>query len=129
MEKDLFMQATRRKLRYPTSRGFVTTEDLWDLSFSQLNQLFQTLSKAHKEVSGEDSLIETETAESKIISLSMEVVKFVFGVKQAEYEKQKVAQANKAERQKLLEILESKENEALQGLSKEEIQKRIEALS
>ena len=44
---ELFEIATRNKYRFPF-KGWISTEDLWDLSVQNLDGIFKTLNKEFK---------------------------------------------------------------------------------
>lgn len=115
----LFVKATQKKFRFPY-QGEILTEDLWDLSQAQLDKVYQTLGKQVKKAS-EDSLLDCKTAEDKILSDKMEIVKYVFKSKQEAAEKAAKAQATRAKNQRIADIIASKEDQALQNMSVEQL--------
>lgn len=120
-----FEMAAREKYRFPF-KGSITTEDLWDLSLEQLNAVFQTLSK-EKKTSDEDSLLITRRSkEEEVLANRIEIVKHIFSVKQSEALARVEAAKKKAERQKILEIIADKENEALKNLSLDELKRMVD---
>lgn len=126
----MFEKASRQKLRFPY-QGSISVEDLWDLGVEQLDSLFKALNSRLKEQS-EESLLGTKpyhSAEDERVTLSVAIVRHVVEVKLAEAAEKSLAKERKAKRQKLLEILESKKEGELQGLSMEELQKRLDELS
>lgn len=54
---ELFEIAIRNKYRFPF-KGWISTEDLWDLSVQNLDSIFKTLNKEFK-TTGEESLLGT----------------------------------------------------------------------
>ena len=124
----MFEKASRLKLRFATKRGNVSTEDLWDLPLTQLDVIYQDL---HKQAEKEDtvSLINKPAKVNDRTQLSLDIVKRVYEVRVAEAEARKNAEASAAEKQKLLALLAEKDDEALKGMSREELQKKIDELS
>jgi hypothetical protein len=122
-----FERATKQKLRFDTAVGLVSVEDLWDLPLEQLDKLAQTL---HKEVeSGEEvSFIEAKkpTAAFTELKLKFDVVKCIIEVRMAAKKKLEKAAATKARKAKILEIMEKKQDETLEGKSLEELQALLE---
>jgi hypothetical protein len=118
-----FERATKQKLRFDTSVGRISVEDLWDLPLEHLDKLAQAL---HKEVeAGEDvSFIEAKkpTAAFTELKLKFTVVKRVIEVRMAAQKKAEKAAATKAKKQRILEIMEKKQDESLEGKSLEELQ-------
>lgn len=130
----MFEKATRQKYRFDSLKGQLTVEQLWDLPLQAKNGFdLDTVAKVvNQELKGvtEDSFIETRSNPRKgELEDKLEVVKHIIGVKQAE-NAAKLDEANrKAERERLQQILATKQAQQLEGLSVEEIQKRLDALS
>jgi hypothetical protein len=122
----IFEQATRNKLRFRISNGFVTTEELWDLSLESLNNLARGLNKLLKDT--EESFIEEKTVADKKLELMFEVVKSVIEVKLKDKKDSLEHQKKIQRRSELLEILNEKESQVLRSKSREEILKELEEL-
>ena len=133
MSINLFEYATRNKLRFPSARGELTTEQLWDVPLRSkdefnLNSIAKAASKAWKDAAEENFVETTKTSEHLRLELTLEIVKYVIGVKLAEEEAAKNRAAKKAEKEKLLQILAEKQTGQLSELSEKELEKRIRAL-
>lgn len=126
-QSNLFEQASRLKLRYKTNCGLVTTEDLWDLPLTSLDEVAKSLNKQVKEA-GEESFIEVKSTANEKLELSFEIVKYVIKVKLVEQEAAKLAKENAAKKQQLLELLHQKQNEELGQLSIDEIKNMLAKL-
>jgi hypothetical protein len=124
---NLFEQASRRKLRFDSSIGQLSTEQLWELSLPQLNELAISLSRKVKDVSTE-SFIQTETKVPKELLLRFEIVKTIIAVKLEEAEKAKKAAERKIQRDKLLNALANKQDEKINGMSIKALEKELDAL-
>lgn len=126
----IFEMASQFKFRYPY-KGLITTEDLWDLSTSQLDIVYRNLSKELKAID-EDSLISTHSADEGVkaneLKNKIEVVKYIFNHKQQAAELRRMAAANAAEKQRILGVLADMEDNALRSMSKEELLKRLSEL-
>lgn len=123
---NIFEVATRSKLRFPY-RGQQSVEDLWDLSVEDLDTIFKTLNAKVKQTK-EDSLLSVKSAESAILDTQIEIVKYIVTVKLREAEKRAAEKALRAEKQKILEIINDKKDEALKNMSVEELQSKLAAL-
>ncbi|AFQ96396.1 hypothetical protein [Bacillus phage vB_BceM_Bc431v3] len=121
--ENLFEVATRTKMLFPF-RGMINVIDLWDLTPNQLDLVFKSLNAQFKQAS-EESLLKVKTPADKVVEVQIEIVKYIVSVKVAEQEARLQAQARKEEKQKLLSILATKEDEELQGKSAEEIRAMI----
>ena len=123
---NIFELATREGLRF-NFKGSSLTEDLWHLSIEQLDGIFKGLNAQAKQAS-EESLLSAKSDIDKILDLKIEIVKHIVAVKLREVASAK-AQSEKAEKkQKLLEILANKQDDALNNMSEEELQKALSEL-
>ena len=126
----LFEMASQFKFRYPY-KGLITTEDLWDLSLSQLDVVYKNLNKELKAIDG-DSLIATRATNDAVkaneLENKIEVVKYIFNHKQQAAELERMAAANAAEKQRILSVLADMEDSALRNMSKEDLMKRLAEL-
>lgn len=126
MVENIFEYAAKNKVRYPF-KGFITTEDLYDLSLENLDTVFKTLNKQVKQVN-EESLLNTKTTEDEELEVKIQIVKHLFNVKTEERNARLVAKERKEQKQKILEIMANKQNEALQNKSLDELQKMLDEL-
>ena len=125
MEK-MFEYATRNKVRFPF-KGVISVEDLWDLTLANLDSIYKTLNKQVKQ-SEEESLLNTKTTVDKELDVQIAIVKHIVAVKLAEQEAREKASARKAQKQKIMAIIASKQDEALQNSSVEDLQKMLDEL-
>ena len=125
MEK-IFEYATRNKVRFPF-KGLISAEDLWDLSLTNLDSIYKTLNKQVKQ-SEEESLLSTKTTVDKELEIQIAIVKHIVAVKLAEQEAREKASAKKEQKQKIMAIIASKQDEALQNSSVEDLQKMLDEL-
>jgi len=126
MEKNIFEIASRERLRFPF-KGLVSTEDLWALPVKDLDLVFKTLNSQLKQ-SSEESLLDTKTQQDEELETKIEIIKHIVGVKILEEAAKFRAKKNKEQKQKILEVIASKQDSALEGLSIEELQKMVEEL-
>lgn len=123
---NLFEIATREKYRFPY-KGQIGVEDLWDVSVTGLDSIFKML-KAQEKKFDEEGLLSHKTSADTELDNKLEIVRYIFGVKMAEKAKREEAVKRKAEKEKLLEILSEKEDNALKSLSVDELRARIAAM-
>jgi hypothetical protein len=123
----MFKQATKNKYRFQTARGAVNTEDLWDIPETQLKSVARNLKTQLKE-QAEDDLFETRTKEDAITQAKFDIVMAVYHERMADKAKAVNAKEVAAEKQKLLALIDEKENEELRGLSAEELRKKLSEL-
>ena len=125
MEK-MFEYAIRNKVRFPF-KGLISVEDLWDLTLTNLDSIYKTLNKQVKQ-SEEESLLNTKTTVDKELDVQIAIVKHIVAVKLAEQEAREKTSAKKAQKQKIMAIIASKQDEALQNSSVEDLQKMLDEL-
>lgn len=123
---EMFVIATKNKFRFPY-RGFVSVEDLWDLTLEQLDTVFKTLNSQYK-AAQEESLLTVKSKEDKQIELMIDIVKYVVLDKQAEIEKRKSNKERKEKKQRILEVMYAKQEEEIRNKSTEELQKMLDDL-
>lgn len=124
--EQLFINASRLKLRF-NYKGSQSVDDLWDLPLTALDSIFKDLNKKVK-AQAEESLLNTRSKEDELTEMAIEIIKFVVATKQAENKAKVDAQERKQKIQRLLEIKDKKQNESLESMSMEDIDKTIAAL-
>lgn len=126
---NLFIKASRRKLRFPT-QGQVATEDLWDLSLESLNDC---AIRVHGEIApAEINFLEKSDRRKdqsrKDNELRLEILKFVIATKQDEAKERKDRADRKAALATLLEVRDRKAANKLEGMSLTNLDKQIAEL-
>lgn len=124
---NLFEKATRQNLRFTTTKGSVTTEDLWDLKLEALDTLAKGLKKQVDD-SGDTSYIKKQSTTNETAKLAFEVVLYIINTKLAEAEAAATAADKRAKKAKLLELIDSKENEVLGNKSIEELRAELASM-
>lgn len=122
----MFETASRRKYRFPF-HGSINTEDLWDLSVQNLDLVFKALNTQVKQ-SSEESLLQTKNPASQQLETQIAIVKHIVSVKLAEAETRRLASENAQKRQRIMEIISSKQDEELHSKSIEELSKMLDTL-
>ncbi len=124
--ENIFEYAARNKVRFPF-KGTISTEDLWDLSLSNLDSIYKILNKQIKQ-SNEESLLNTKTQTDEELEVQIAIVKHIVSTKLAEQEAREKAAAKKAQKQKILAVMSAKQDEALQNSSIADLQKMLDDL-
>lgn len=122
---DLFKIATKKKYRFDY-RGVITVEDLWDLDVEELDRVYKSL-KVKQKNSAEESLLQTVSKEDKELNNKIEIIKTIVADKLSAKERAKKAAAQKAQNQRILEIMADKQDAALKEKSVEELQAMLES--
>lgn len=130
---NIFETASRKAYRFPSVRGQLTTEQLWDLPLTSatnpsLDAVAKSVNAELKNVTTE-SFVSVETNPAKgALETKLEIVKRIIAVRLAENEASRNAVAKKAEKEKLLDVLSRKQDASLESLSEDEIRARVAAL-
>ncbi len=133
MSEKLFETAARKKFRFPSVKGVLTVEQLFDLPLTAANgfcldAVAKEINSELKSVSEESFVAVASNPQKGVLEDKLEIVKHVIGVKQAE-NAARVAAADKAEqRERLRQILRDKKDKSLEGLSEAELEARLDAL-
>lgn len=123
---NMFEVAVRNKFRFPF-RGLVSTEDLWDLSVQQLDEIFKAL-KSQEKKAQEERLLNARTPEDTVLEAKIEIIRHIVSVKLEEEEQFKRAKAVQDERRKIMAVLADKQDEELRNKSSEELQAMLNQL-
>jgi hypothetical protein len=120
---NIFREATRRKLRVQTSQGLLSVEQLWDLSLNKLSTIIKNLKKSMKEYDDDELsfLDETKVVDTEK-ELTFNVLKEVYMTKKEELDQERNASAIKENNQKILRLIQQKQEEDLGNKSIEELQ-------
>lgn len=124
--EEMFIKASREKTRFPY-KGLATVEDLWDLPVTELDKIYKSLNAKAKQAQ-EESLLEVKTSEDEELTVQIEIIKYIVSVKLEEKKAAEMAKERKEQKQKIMSILASKQDEALQGKSIEELEKMLDEL-
>lgn len=135
---DIFERASRAQLRFNTTVGMITTEDLWDLPLTarngkglSLDALAQGVYAQLKARGEAPSFVEPAKPDQvkTELELKLDIIKYVIKSKQDEAAAAEKRAATIERKQKLLEILDAKDDEKLKSMSREEIEKELNELA
>ena len=129
----MYKEATRLKLRFPSNRGELTVEQLWDLSLNSLKNIVKSMYDAKKKFTKMDdelSFLEgvENSEEQKLAELRYNIVKDIYTTKANENKEALSTAEKKAKKQQLLEIMQRKREQKFENMSEEELQKEIDSL-
>lgn len=111
-----------------STKGTLTVYEVWDLSIEQLDVLYKMYNRIlNDEIA--NSLLETKSMAFNDIRLKIDIIKHIFDVRQEESIAAKKKKENAIKRQKLLQVLEDKQNTALVNSSIDDIMKMIDELN
>lgn len=123
---DMFEKSVKGKYRFPY-KGQIAVEDLYDLPLGSLDTVFKTLNVEAKKTD-EESLLQTKSEEDDILATKIEIVKYIFNEKLEEKKNRQEAAERKEKKQKIMQIIATKQDEALQNASVEDLQKMLDEL-
>ena len=130
---NIFEKASRENLTFSTSRGLFTVSDLWQLPLTSstgkvnLNDLavgvFKTLDSTPTVSFVEDAPIVDQTNQ-----LRLDVLKHIICVIKTERDAAAAAASKKETKQKILEIIAKKQDDALSNKSVDELKAMLETV-
>lgn len=132
----MFANATRKKFRYPY-KGQINTEDLWDLTIEQLNQIYITLSKQLSEENTNLGLgfiipnpicAPASVPECNEIQEKMDIVRRVAEQKAFELSELEREKERNSEKAHIRDILLAKREQELMNKSAEELEDMLKNL-
>jgi hypothetical protein len=131
---DIFERAARAKLRFASSIGDLTTEQVWDLPLTAKGERPNLDSLARAAFSEIKSLEEgsfvTLTPDPRKVDLELrlDILKHVIAAKLESKAAAEKAAENAERKRKLLSVLASKEEAEMAGMSKDQIEAEIAKL-
>ena len=123
---NIFEAASKNKYRYPY-KGMITTEDLWDLTPAQLDIVYKALNKGVSEAQVSSLMCKVTEVDAELLN-KIEIVKHIFNAKETEAEARKNDAAKHAKKQRILDILAQKQEDALQNMSEDDLKKMLDEL-
>lgn len=122
---DIFKEASKVKLRFKTSVGTISVENLWDLKLEKLDELAVSLEELVDKTSKKSYLtVDTkETKESKLNKLRFDIVLDILKTKVANQEKASKAAETRAHNAKIDALIAKKKEEQFENMSIEDLEK------
>ena len=97
------------------------------MSLTNLDSIYKTLNKQVKQ-SEEESLLTTKSNVDTELEVQIAIVKYIVSVKLAEKETAEKASTKKAQKQKIMSIIATKQDEVLQNSSIDDLKKMLDEL-
>lgn len=126
----MFEKASRKKYRYPSANGLLSTEQLWDLPLKgklSLNAVAVAISKEIREEENE-SFVDEATPSQTDNNVRLDIVKFVIKDKLDKISAAEKRKAKKVLRDKIAGSLQESEDRELLSKSPDELRKMLKAL-
>lgn len=124
--ENLFEMATRNKMRFPSTKGELSVEDLWDLSDKDLDVVYKNL-KDQEVKSSEESLLDDANVDPKLTA-AISIVRYIFTTKRKEKLAEKERINKKLTQKKYIDALSKKQDEAIEKMSEAELRAMIDSL-
>jgi len=130
---DFFMEATRKAWRFPSVRGDLTVEQLWQLPLSSkggfdLDTVAKSINAQVRQAQEESFVTANKSAGQQEATNKLEVVKAVIAAKLADNAETLKRQHRATERRRLLDALAAKEDQELTAASKDDLLRRLAEL-
>lgn len=120
----MYKEAVKQKVRFNTNKGYLTVEQLFDLSVEELDSLAVALDAKYNE-SGKKSFLVKKSVKDKTAKLMLDVVVDVLNTKLEEQEAATTLRENKEHNEKILNLIAEKQDESLKGKSVKELEKLL----
>lgn len=124
----MFEQASKTKMRFTTTKGALTVEDLWDMPLSgatySLDCIAKGLRKALKEYE-EESFVTPTSKHSETLELQFELVKHIINVRLEEIKAKNTAAVERTQRAKIKKIIETKEDAELLAMPLDKLKEML----
>lgn len=127
---NIFENAARLKLRFDTTKGQISAEDLWDLPLTStsgrvnLDDIARGLHAATQS-NVNVSFVHKDKKPDALVQLKFELVKHVIDVRIAEADAASLAQIKREKKQKIMDIINKKQDESLVNASVEDLNKML----
>jgi len=122
----MYEKASRLKLRF-NYKGMCSTEDLWVIPLPELDAMFKGLNNMLKD-QNKESLLGIKNKDDEILELRINIIKDIVSKRLIEIEANKNKSLKTAQKQKLLEIIATKQDAALHDMSIEDLTKLVTEL-
>jgi len=123
---NIYKRAIKQKIRFDY-KGMQTTEDIDQLNVEDLNDIYVALVKQKKDTEVEGLLI-TKTKEDSLLNLKIAIIKDIVETKLAEKDARLLLADKKEKKEKIMTILASKEDDALEKKSPVALKKMLDEL-
>ena len=120
----MYKEASKQALRFATSKGLLSTEQLWQLPVKDLDTLAVSLEEAYNGSKGKSFLVK-RTTKDKGLKLQFDIVLDVLQTKVEELDIQRQAKEDKEHNNKIIELIAAKKDDELKGLSIKQLEAKL----
>ena len=125
--KNLFELATRERYRFPW-HGLISVEDLWQLPQEELNNIYKQLMDSKRKTEVDSLMVEKTKENSQALDNCIDIVKYIFQYKEDQKNAAIKAKEKAEKKQRILELMAKKQDEAMAEKSVEELEAMLEEL-
>lgn len=124
---DIFERASRAKLRFPTTKGSLSTEDLWDLNLTSLDTIAKQANRRLKDEE-EESFVTPKTKKASENQLQLDILKHIIASKVATEEANKKRAETNAQIARIEGIILEKQDKSLTEKSVDDLKAMLNEL-
>ncbi len=127
----MFEQASRKKIRFSTNKGDITTEDLWDLPLTSTTgraNLDDIAKGLHQQLQSADNVSFVTKAPVSVnveTKLKFDIVLHVIETRRFENSEALAAKDKSEKKQRIAAIIQRRKEEALDNASLDELEKML----
>lgn len=118
---NIWIESLEKKYRFEY-KGLISTEDLFDLNLDELDMIYRSLKREEKDLQSDSLLDNTDNPQINELATKIEVVKSIFEIKDAQIKLREEEIIRKARKDKILSIIEDKQDQELSEKSIEELE-------
>ena len=127
------VSALRSKMRFSSTRGLLTIEQLFDVPLRakdgfSLDAIAQAQARVVRDLESGSFVDGTANAQLQAATAVLTVVKYVIGVLLAEENARLTAAARRAEEQRILQALQARQDQKLAGATEDELMARLKEI-
>ena len=122
---EMYKLASQMKLRFQSTKGELTTEQLWDVSIEDLDKILVSLDSEVKGQTDKVSFLIKATKKSEITKLKFDIAFDVFNSRIEEANKLSTARIEKERKDKILAVINRKKEGLLEEMSIEDLEKML----
>jgi hypothetical protein len=123
----MYKEGLELKVRFQTTKGLLSIEDLMDLDKKELNTVVIDLEEKYEASKGK-SYLRIKTKKDKTLKLMFDIALDILNTKLDKEEDSAAETAIKAEEQRILGLIENKKLEAEGELTIEQLEAKLKAL-
>jgi hypothetical protein len=128
-----FLAATRLKLRFPSAKGDLSIEQLWDIPLTSkngfsVNDVAVSINREFKSLEEESFVDVFSNPRRDQLALSLEVIREVIRIRQSEARERSNAAARESLKRQIKDAIATKRQEALTSGSVEELEAKLREL-